>query len=114
MARYCFRGFPAFLEVAAEELGRPKVAGAVRRNEALSALANLCAQAAEADEVHVGGILAKAAEFRDQLQVASRAAELMLAEVRVGRGQSRPAGSVARSGPSGEAGRRRRTMTSTA
>ena len=90
MPRHHFPGYPAFLDAAAEQVGRPEAAGPARRIGALAALANLCAQAAEADEAHVEGILARAAEFRDQLHVAHRAAELILADVRAGRGASRP------------------------
>jgi hypothetical protein len=82
---YVFPGFPRFLEQAATELGRPESIGPARRITPLTALANLCAQAARADTAHVDGILAKAAEFRDHLATALRAAELMLAEVEAGR-----------------------------
>jgi hypothetical protein len=75
-----FPGFPAYLEAAAAEVGHPEAARPARRISTLAAMANLCAQAALADEVHAAGILAKASEFRDQLLVAHRAAELMLAD----------------------------------
>ena len=91
MPRHHFPGFPAFLDAAAEQIGRPEAAGPARRIEALAALANLCAQAAEADEAHVEGILVKAAEFRDHLHAAHRAAELMLADVQAGRVPAQPA-----------------------
>lgn len=85
MTPYVFPGYPAFLEAAAEELGRPESAGPGRRISAIAELANLCAQASLADPGHVAGILAKAAEFRDQLATALRAAELMIADVEAGR-----------------------------
>ncbi len=87
MSSYVFPGYPAFLESAAAELGHPESAGPAGRIVPLTALANLCAQASHGDPAHVRGILAKAAEFRDQLAVALRAAELMLADVEAG---SRP------------------------
>ena len=90
MSSYVFSGYPAFLESAAAGLGRPELAAPARRIEPLTALANLCAQAAHGDLVHVEGILAKAAEFRDQLAIAFRAAELMLADVEAGRANSMP------------------------
>ena len=106
MARHHFRGYPSFLAAAAEQFGHPEAALPARRNEALSALANLCAQASEADEAHVEGILAKAGEFRDQLRVASRAAELMLADVQAGRGLARPVAPTVRLGMTPEPVRR--------
>jgi hypothetical protein len=85
LPHYVFHGYPAFLESAAAELGRPESAGPARRIASLTALANLCAQAAEGDLANVEGILAKAAEFRDQIATALRAADLMLADVEAGR-----------------------------
>lgn len=85
MPSYVFPGYPAFLETAAAELGRPESAAPARRISAISAMANLCAQAALADPGHVAGILAKAGEFRDQLATALRAADLMIADVEAGR-----------------------------
>jgi hypothetical protein len=82
---YVFPGFPIFLELAESELDRPGSAGPARRISALTELANLCAQAARSPSAHVEGILAKAAEFRDQISVALRAAELMLDDVETGR-----------------------------
>jgi hypothetical protein len=60
---YHFPGFPAFLEAAAAEEGRPEAAGPSRRNATLAAVATLCGQAAEADGPHVASILAKAEEM---------------------------------------------------
>jgi hypothetical protein len=85
LSAYVFPGYPIFLELAAEELGHPESAGPASRIVALTALANLCAQAAHGNPAHVEAILAKAAEFRDQLATALRAAELMLADVEAGR-----------------------------
>ncbi len=85
MRPYVFPGYPAFLESAEAELGLPGSAIPARRISAVAALANLCAQAALADPGHVAGILAKAADFRDQLATALRAAELMIADVEAGR-----------------------------
>jgi hypothetical protein len=62
-------------------VGRPEAEVPARRIASLSALANLCAQASVADVAHAPAIMAKAAEFRDQLHVAYEAAELMLLEV---------------------------------
>ena len=90
MSSYVFPGYPAFLDAAAAALGHPESAGPARRISTLSALANLCAQAAHGDRAHVEGILAKAAEFRNQLATALRAAELMLADVEAGRRPSPP------------------------
>jgi hypothetical protein len=78
---YIFSGFPSFLEAAATELGLPNSAGPARRITALTDLANLCAQAAHGDPSNVEAILVKASGFRDQIAVALRASELMLAEV---------------------------------
>jgi hypothetical protein len=86
---YVFPGFPIFLELAESELDRPGSAGPARRISALTELANLCAQAARSPSAHVEGILAKAAEFRDQLIVALRAAELMIDDVETSRRVSR-------------------------
>jgi len=94
LSSYVFPGYPVFLEAAANEIGRPESAALARRIAPLAALANLCAQAALGDPAHAEGILAKAAEFRDQLAIALRAAELMLADVEAGRARSRPAAQV--------------------
>ncbi len=88
MSRYVFPGHPAYLETAAAELGHPESAAPARRIAALTSMANLCAQAALAQPGHVAGILAKAAEFRDQIATALRAADLMLADVEAGRQQA--------------------------
>jgi hypothetical protein len=77
-----FPGYPSYLDTAAADLGRPEAARPARSIATLSALANLCAQASAASPAAVAGILAKADEFRDQLHVAYRAAELMLDELR--------------------------------
>ena len=90
MARHHFPGFPAFLEVAARQIGHPEAERPARRIEALAAVANLCAQAAVAEGPHVAGILAKAAEIRDQLHAAHRAADLMLADLRSARAAGSP------------------------
>jgi len=91
LSRYVFPGHPIFLQAAAQELGRPESADPARRVGPLTALANLCAQAAHAEAGHVAGILAKAAEFRDQLATALRAADLMLLDVQAGLSPSTPA-----------------------
>jgi hypothetical protein len=88
VSSYVFPGYPAFLESAASELGLPGSARAAGRIVPLTALANLCAQAAHGTPAHAPGILARAAEFRDQIAVALWAAELMLAEVEAARGLS--------------------------
>jgi hypothetical protein len=84
LSDYVFPGFPTFLESAANELNLSRSVGPARRIVALTDLANLCSQASLADRSHVEGILAKAVDFRDQLAIALRAAELMLAEVEAG------------------------------
>lgn len=99
MARHAFPGFPAFLDAAAEQIGRPEAARPARGTSGLSALANLCAQAALADPPHVAGILAKAEEFRDQLHAAHLAADLMLADVRAAREVPRPSSQAERPRP---------------
>jgi hypothetical protein len=78
------------MESAAAELGHPESASAAGRIVPLTALSNLCAQATQCDPAHVRGILAKAVEFRDQLAIALRAAELMLADVEAARRCSMP------------------------
>jgi hypothetical protein len=85
-----FPGYPPFLAVAAAELGCAEAADPARRVSTLTAMANLCAQAAVAHEQAVPGILAKAQEFHDQLRVATRAAELMLDSIRASRGAREP------------------------
>jgi hypothetical protein len=87
---YVFPGYPAYLELAATELGHPESASAAGRIVPLTALSNLCAQATQGNPAHVRGILAKAVEFRDHLAVALRAAELMLADVEAARRCSTP------------------------
>ena len=94
MSSYVFPGYPAFLEAAAAELGRPDSVDPARRIVPLTALANLCAQASRGDRAHLAGILAKAAEFRDQLATALRAAELMIADVEAGRASTPDASGV--------------------
>jgi hypothetical protein len=81
MDRYVFPGYPEFLERAIAELGFPKPFARVRVPEALAGLANLCAQASDTDRERAAQILREAASLRDQLLVASRAADLMLDEV---------------------------------
>lgn len=85
MQRDPFPGYPPYLEAAAAALGCPEAADPARRVSTLAALANLCAQAAVAEDRAVPIILAKAEEFRDQLRVAARAAELMLDSIREAR-----------------------------
>jgi len=106
VARHDFPGFPAFLEAAARQIGHPEAAGPARRIETLSALANLCAQAAHADGAHVEGILAKAREFRDQLHAAHRAADLMLADLDSERGTAGPSPAPDSPEPAAESSRR--------
>jgi hypothetical protein len=86
VAKYPFAGFPEYVERAATEIDRPEAARPAYRIATLSAVSNLCAQAADSDVAHVPGILEKAGEFRDQLHVAWRAAELMIAELSSRRG----------------------------
>ena len=86
LARYPFPGSPRFLEIAARKIGKPEAARPSLKNPALSALANLCAQAADTDDDHVVDIIQKASESRDELQVALIAADLMIADVLSKRG----------------------------
>ena len=86
LSSFVFPGHPAYLEAAANQLGRPESARAAGRLVAVTALANLCAQAGRADPAHVDAILAKGVEFRDQLATALRAADAMLADVQAARG----------------------------
>jgi len=79
--RVPFPGYPAFLESAARQIGRPEAEAPARRIATLSALANLCAQASLGGPEVAPAVLAKAAEFRDQLHAAALAADLMIAEV---------------------------------
>jgi hypothetical protein len=79
-----FPGYPAFVAAAEAELGSVGAAAPVRRIVPLTDLANLCAQASLAAPSRRSEILARAAEFRDQLAIALRAAELMLAHVENG------------------------------
>ena len=90
MIRYRFPGFYPFLHDAAIRIGCPDAEVPARRVATLSALANLCAQAGEADPEHAPMILAKAEEFRDQLHAAYEAAELMLVATRTGLGPAEP------------------------
>jgi hypothetical protein len=86
MLPYHFVGAVHFVEKAAAEMGRPVLAGAVRRLGALSSLAGLCAQAVHAETSQAVRILAEAAAYRDQLHTAARAADLILDDVRAGLG----------------------------
>ena len=78
---FVFPGHPSYVATAAEQLDRPAAAPGAGRLVALTALANLCAQASRAEPAQVDAILSKAIEFRDQLAVAHRAATAMLADV---------------------------------
>lgn len=86
-----FPGFPAFLDVAAARTGHREAAGRARSINAVAALSNLCAQSLSADAAGAQAILLKAGEFRDELLVAYRAAELMLIDAYARRGLARPA-----------------------
>jgi hypothetical protein len=104
MSKYSFPGYPAFLEAAAIQLGHPEAAGPARQISTLAALANLCAQAGDAAPEHVPAILARASAFRDQIHVALRAADLILADVSAARGTA--GGPPAEGGPSRRVGPR--------
>lgn len=84
MSKYYFPGFPAFFKGAAEFNHLPELVGRAQRCPTIAAMANLCAQAVEADAKDVAEILAKASDFLDQLAVAHEAAKLMLEAVREG------------------------------
>lgn len=81
MLRDSFPGYPIYLEAAARQIGHPEAEAPARRITALSALANLCAQASMAAPEDAPAILDKASEFRDQLHAAAIAADLMIEEV---------------------------------
>ena len=85
MSSFVFPGHPAYVAAAAVQIERPEAARDAGRLGALTSLANLCAQASRAEPGAVAGILAKAAEFRDQLAIALRAADAMLADVAAAR-----------------------------
>lgn len=78
---FVFTGHPAYLEAAAQDYGRPDLARAAGRLAALTAAANLCAQASRAEPVAVAPILAQAGEHRDQLAIALAATDAMIADV---------------------------------
>lgn len=90
MSSYVFPGHPKFVEEAASVLGHPESAGPARRIIPLTALANLCAQAATAHPDDARAILAKAREFRDQIATALLAADTMLDDVHDSLGLVRP------------------------
>ncbi|MEW4571246.1 hypothetical protein AB1L88_25520 [Tautonia sp. JC769] len=79
--RFHFRGYPEFLAAAADQAGRPDLAGPAGRVEALAALSVLCSQAVEADPGRAAAILRQAAEFRHQLKISFDAADAMLRAV---------------------------------
>ena len=79
---YKFPGFPGYLHKAAVELDLMEAERPAYRITTFAAMANLCAQVGSVDSKDAPTILAKAIEFRDQLHVASRAADLMLEEVK--------------------------------
>ena len=78
---YKFPGFPDYLHRAAVELKCLEAERPAHRITALTAMANLCAQVGSVQAKDAPAIVAKAIEFRDQLHVAYRAANLMLEEV---------------------------------
>ena len=82
---FVFPGYPAYVQAAANQFDRPESARAAGRLLAVTALANLCAQASRADPAHVDAILAKGVEFRDQLAIALQAADAMLDDVKAAR-----------------------------
>jgi hypothetical protein len=81
MGRSAFPGYPAFLELAAGNLGVPNSVARGSPPRQLATLANLCAQASTAEPGHKAMILAEARILRDGLIVAAGAAELMIADV---------------------------------
>lgn len=99
MTSYTFPGFRSFLEAAACQIGRPEAEAPARRITTLSALANLCAQATVSERANAPAIMAKAAEFRDQLHAAYAAAELMIAEVNQSLGLDYPPSPIDREAP---------------
>jgi len=84
--RCSFRGYPSYLQTAAQAIGRPEAALPARRIEAVTQLSSLCAQAACAPDDEAQAILRRADAYRDQLRVALQAAEAMLADLRSTRG----------------------------
>jgi hypothetical protein len=90
VSNHPFLGFPRYLDHAAAAIAHPEASIPARRIAPLAAIANLCAQASTADEAHLAGIHAKAAEFRDQLHVAALAANMMLDDVFASESRSEP------------------------
>lgn len=78
---YTFPGFPVYLHKAAAELGCLEAERPAHRITTFTAMANLCAQVGSVPSRDASAIVAKAMEFRDQLHVAYRAANLMLEDV---------------------------------
>ena len=78
---YVFPGFPGYLHQAAVELGCLEAERPAHRITTFTAMANLCSQVTSGEAKDAHSILAKAMEFRNQLHVASRAADLMIEEV---------------------------------
>ena len=81
LSSFVFSGQTAYLATAADQLGQPELARGAGRLVALTALANLCAQASRAKPADAALILANAVEFRDQLAIALQAADAMLLDV---------------------------------
>ncbi|MEO6810623.1 MAG: hypothetical protein ABI353_16020 [Isosphaeraceae bacterium] len=91
MSCYQFPGHPAYLARAAKTLGLPVSASdEARRQPALTRLANLIAQASDADVAHAPGVLAEALKSRDALAVALDASELALIDAHAGLGLTPP------------------------
>jgi hypothetical protein len=85
VSRYNFPGYPAFIEAAAIDLGLSANTYCARRDDAIALIASLCAQAADGESKCVEGILVEAERYVQQLRLGLRAAELMIANVRIGR-----------------------------
>ncbi len=86
MKKYRFPGYPIYLDHAADQIGHPEAVSGARRLVSLAVVANLCAQASEVAEEQVEPILEKALEVREELRMALEAVDLMIQDVRIGRG----------------------------
>jgi hypothetical protein len=83
-----FAGFPAYVELAANELGLGdrRSLDEARRQAALTRLSNLIAGAMSCPKGAEAEVLREAGRSRDALAIALRAAELALADARRGLG----------------------------
>ena len=81
MPEFHFPGYPAYVEAAARAAGRPIRMDGFAKVGPLLGLSNLCGQAIGLHPSAMIEVLARAREFRDQLEVALSAADAMLDDV---------------------------------